>query len=425
MSSPALYACPSCNSIVSTKEADSDDLTCEKCGHEFNPHAQDKAELPNAPPPAKLPTKSGATVSRDVMKNRGSLSGFGTKTSPGIAPVNAKDPSQATATTEDSEDHDPGYRRRRKKKRKENNKAFYLFLLGWLLLFTCIILVVKNMDDTESNHTPQTSDQDKDPHTAARDRQFMEKHGRTAMAAVQRYMVNILTEERQPHIDHSIKLSRSFSQHYRTHNPETWEGPPRVLASNVLETPAGLSIEYVIGDDTNNIMEAHAIWDGSLWKLDWEQMARYSEEDWTFFMTQRGRQEADFRCFARLVETNDPEQVAIKVYRPWPHGAELNSEILQNYALPNIELHADDPVAKKFKKLWQDYLDGKGYESVLDDDDPKGYMRLHATLAWNLEDPDEPLLEMKDIKAPHWFGKRILDAEIEAAAGKEKPDQKS
>lgn len=185
----------------------------------------------------------------------------------------------------------------------------------------------------------------------------------------------------------------------------------RLLLDGLLTTPDGKAVATVWDfDGTQKVEAVFFRGDEGEWRLDWEQLARYSEESWPLFLAGGGEDEAEFRLLARRRDVSDPEAARLNLgivllepenSRPERVGA----------ASPQILVPKDSPEGGIIERAFQRReAGGAAYGATSSKFDPNGMIRLRVRV--RRIDGEDKHFELVKVIATHWLA--IDDLGIDA-----------
>ena len=179
------------------------------------------------------------------------------------------------------------------------------------------------------------------------------------------------------------------------------EENPDYSIANVIETPKGKAIETVWALTGNRQVEAVFFEDGEgEWKIDWANMVRYSELDWSLFLLGTDEEEGEFRLLARpRSEVSSGEGTIASVVLIGPRTG-LAGEL--GASSPEVVVDPNSRIGRVLSEAFAKRDAGEGiYGSQASRLDPKGMIRLRARVM--REAGSERSFVIREILACHWY----------------------
>ncbi len=424
MSQSSVYLCPSCQEVIRSEGRKREDLVCGACGFELG--AKKSVNLPGNARLPDLPNAGKTLVSRDIGKTA-ILSKTELPGKPLPAPIKAKLPEPKEAEESqpeikrDSEFHEKevilpdGTRqvRRRKKRRKEKNKTLYLFLGSWLLVVITIVAFFMMPKFKDDQADEPIVDDSEEAARRARHIQFLKEHRVAAVDSFSRYLNTPKDDGRIQRIDYSSQLATKFGRFYNYEAPlfpTAGLHPVDIQVVEFAEGKATPGIEMIWRTREGHDIEVLSVWNGSAWMIDWEHLVRYGSEPWALFRLGVGSsKKGTFRLLARKTTISNETETEVVFYMPSRPGRP-EAENLLDRSTPEVVFSTTDDLGVQFNRLWADYEAGlTQYDSKFPERDPKGYMRITATLGWSIDERGDNILSLLEIIEPSWYGKRVQE----------------
>ena len=427
MSQSRVFLCPSCQAVIQSDRGTENGLTCSECGYEFFDRMVE-------PPPVRLvnaPEKSGSVI-RNVTRKSDPVSDQEAVTEvpaheapfvlknevPAMVKVEEKSYAVSGEIPEDRDeiikaDGSRGIRRRRKKSKERKSKALVIFIFVWLTVICSVFYFFSLKDDSRQ-------DQDKGPADgesiiAARNRSFIIEHFPEINVSFKAFLRQFESGRRLQFIDQSSRLSLQFNRFYRSAVFPTPEGGINMGARNVIEIKSGpdpvLGLETIWGDNKGGILETVHVHDGEDWKLDWESFAPYSTSPWVLFVSGTERSEGVFRVYVRKMKSlDDSKRFFVKFYAPPVFGESDRKASILDLESPEVEVNTRSELGQRVIEILENHQNKNFFlGSMFPKYDPEGYLRVTVRLAWESDEKDVPVLVLKELISPSWYGQRILD----------------
>ncbi|MFM2241690.1 MAG: hypothetical protein RLZ97_545 [Verrucomicrobiota bacterium] len=147
------------------------------------------------------------------------------------------------------------------------------------------------------------------------------------------------------------------------------------------------------------------------WKLDWEQMTRYSSTSWGLFLSGAGPASGEFRVFARRrTASSGGEGDGSLLVFSGPTGVGAMHSGLQS---PEVAIDPRSVMTRKFAAAFEMREQGKGvFGSRFTETDPIGMIRVRVRLSrGEKDDLGKYQLTLDEVMAFHWM--EIEDPGIE------------
>ena len=304
-------------------------------------------------------------------------------------------------------------RRRKKKLKKEKSKALLIFTTVWLAIISSVSYLLKSEDDSKQDQDEESADEESI--IAARNRLFAGEHFPKINVSFKAFLGQFESGRRLQFIDQSSRLSLQFNRFYRSAVFPTPEGEIGVGVRNVIEIKSGpdpvLALETIWVDGKNRILETVHVHDGEAWKLDWEAFGPYSTSPWVLFVSGTERSEGIFRLYMRKMKSlDDSKRFFVKFYAPPVFGESDRRASSFDVESPEVEVDARSGLGQQFIEVLENHQNKDFFlGSVFPHYDPEGYLRVTVKLAWESDEKDEPVLVLKELISPSWYGQRIVD----------------
>ena len=417
MPQQAIYVCPECEEVVRPQSDGS--VTCQSCGHDLE-KAPEKGSKPQTRLPGSKPHES--LVSRNATRRPRSNQpskpfGAADAIKAKLPELNPTSPGEAKRDSFKEEEIilEDGTKkvRRRKKRRKEKNKALYIILGLWLVIAAVVLFFVAGPKlQEEEEEVVATPEERAEVTRRTKHKLFLRKHQDDILKLVRSYLGRTSATGKIQLIDYSSELAAEFGRFYEFETDiqvEEKVAPVFIQVREFAEGKATPGIETIWQTSDGGIIEALAVYNGSEWVLDWEQMVRYSSESWPNFRLGIGRQEGTFRLLARIKAVTDKNHHLVVFHQPRRpgDGPELSPD---RTASKDVHLAKDSALGRQFKEMWDNYSKGyRVYDSKFGVLDPNGWMRVTVRLAWeDTEDPRNPrAITIKGVEPAAWYGQRV------------------
>ena len=304
-------------------------------------------------------------------------------------------------------------RRRKKKLKKEKSKALLIFTTVWLAIISSVSYLLKSEDDSKQDQDEESADEESI--IAARNRLFAGEHFPKINVSFKAFLGQFESGRRLQFIDQSSRLSLQFNRFYRSAVFPAPEGEIGAGVRNVIEIKSGpdpvLGLETIWVDGKNRILETVHVHDGEAWKLDWEAFGPYSSSPWVLFVSGTERSEGIFRLYMRKMKSlDDSKRFFVKFYAPPVFGESDRKASSFDVESPEVEVDARSGLGQQFIEVLENHQNKDFFlGSVFPHYDPKGYLRVTVKLAWESDEKDEPVLVLKELISPSWYGQRIVD----------------
>ena len=304
-------------------------------------------------------------------------------------------------------------RRRKKKLKKEKSKALLIFIVVWMVIISSVFYLFKSGDDSKRDQDEGFADEESI--IAARNRLFAGEHSPKINASFKAFLGQFEPGQRLQFIDQSSRLSLQFNRFYRSAVFPTPEGEIVARVRNVIEIKSGpdpvLGLETIWLDMKGGILETVHVHDGEAWKLDWEAFGPYSTSPWVLFVSGTERSEGVFRLYMRKMKSlDDSKRFFVKFYAPPAFGESDRKASSLDVESPEVELNTRSALGQQFIEVLENHQNKDFFlGSVFPHYDPEGYLRVTVKLAWESNEKGEPVLVLKELISPSWYGQRIVD----------------
>ena len=314
-------------------------------------------------------------------------------------------------------------RRRKKKLKEEKSKALLIFMLVWTIIIASVFYLFKSGDDSKQDQDEESTDEESI--IAARNRLFAGEHFPQINVSFRAFLGQFESGRRLQFIDQSSRLSLQFNRFYRSAVFPTPEGEIVARARNVIEIKSGpdpvLGLETIWLDQKGGILETVHVHDGEAWKLDWEAFGPYSTSPWVLFVSGTERSEGTFRLYMRKMKSlDDSKRFFVKFYAPPVFGESDRKASSLDVESPEVEVNTRSGLGQQFIEVLENQQNKEFFlGSMFPIYDPEGYLRVTVKLALESDEKDEPVLVLKELISPSWYGQRIVDTLDEFAPGTE------
>lgn len=303
-----------------------------------------------------------------------------------------------------------------------------MFIAAWVFLLAVFAVIMKVVNDRrereeeerlkaykqgrgEESQGLQISDR-------ARDREFLREVFPSCQAAFAQFLHSPSPEARMQWVHESAELARPMTRFYQSNLPYRPETTPEHDYLGVLESPTGLIIESLWGDEDGRRIEAHFRNDGGEWRLDWKGFVRFSETPWVMFVAGGGAEVQEFRLLARerLAEERRLEPSISLVLHPPRFGVpEEPGPASQEFEVPRLS-----EVGRKLEALFKLKREDKApFGARLPSLDPVEMIRVRLRVRRIDDETSRRKFEIEEVLAGHWMG--IADPGI-PEAGEEDGD---
>lgn len=211
-------------------------------------------------------------------------------------------------------------------------------------------------------------------------------------------------ERRAEHVINSVDSLRRMSRWQQDITFSVDGGDPEHSIFEVIETPKGKAIESVWALSGNR--QAEAVFfeeDKGEWKIDWANLVRYSDQDWSLFLLGTEEEEGEFRLLARRRSEDSSGEgkvasvvlISPRVGSPGELGA----------SSPEVVVDPESRIGRVLSEAFARRDAGEGvYGSMASKMDPKGMIRLRVrVLREEAKKGEERSFVIRDILACHWY----------------------
>jgi hypothetical protein len=181
----------------------------------------------------------------------------------------------------------------------------------------------------------------------------------------------------------------------------TGDGLMKNLLAEVIHTPRGPAIETVWETGRGEKLDAVFFRDKETWKIDWRELARYSDQSWGLFLAEPGEKECEFRLLARERlegERGTHSRMGVVFYPPrFGHMREAGSPS------PEFSVDLTSADGRLLVAAFAAKKEGRGpFGSHLLSSDPDDLIRVRVRVRRNPADSHQKFTLVKVI-ACHWF----------------------
>ena len=122
----------------------------------------------------------------------------------------------------------------------------------------------------------------------------------------------------------------------------------------------------------------------------------------------------------KMKSLDDSKRFFVKFYAPPVFGESDRKASSLDVESPEVEVDARSGLGQQFIEVLENHQNKDFFlGSMFPIYDPEGYLRVTVKLAWESDEKDEPVLVLKELISPSWYGQRIVDTLDEFAPGTE------
>lgn len=315
----------------------------------------------------------------------------------------ASEPIQPQQDIEELQKEKVERRRKLKKRSKRPVKVYFVWGLLWLVSVSVIIFVVSKFQDQFSGeqHNSLTIEE----RLVGEEREFYKREYPRISEQFRRFLTTQSSGQMAEFTYGSPQLERKITRHLKGHARRR---PVNGLKSN----PVYWNVAF---EESPGFVEV--VWDGRQagffegvfvkvdddWKLDWEQYARYSSENWTLFRQRIGNSRSGlFRVYVEKISEGESSNfnpwIKVRLLPPFPDSRRMELE-----ATEPILLEGGEEMTSQIARLFADRSgQSAGYSEFWRRDNPK-FRRAFLRLEWetNAVSGEEKLV-IKELLAEHW-----------------------
>jgi hypothetical protein len=316
----------------------------------------------------------------------------------------ARQSAPVPAARPESEPPPPGARRgpRPPASSRSKGRGLLLFVAGWLILMVLVVGWVK-LTRTEGDETDAAGDR-AGIGAAEHQRQLAEAY-ETCEELLGKFMTDGSPESRVRHVHNP---DTTLPKMIRAADPAPVlpeDEEPKAEFFNLFEPPAGGSaIESRWKTPEDDRLEVVFLrGEDEAWKIDWENLVRWSATSWPLFLAGDDEATAEFRVFARRPAsrsggTAGADRVRLLEPRPW-------NPALSGPQSPEITIDPDSRTGRVLEAAFRLRERGEGvFGTRLHENDPKDMVRLRVRLRREPGDlAGRPQFHIEEILACHWM----------------------
>lgn len=385
------YHCIECGSLFEASIKDTRDQRCPVCGN---------------PPTGKI--LAGTELDRAVMPVVRAGDG---KSQPAreLHGVNqdAKDIYEASL---DAQEKQRRGRVKRTKRKEKKNAKIWIMLGSWIALMAAVVLLMNFFNPDEDVETPTSEI------NSARERVIAQAEAKKKRMTVEaaapiceRTMTAFLNAPsaagKAQYVYQGVRLSGVMNRYYRN-NPSfsSTRSKIRMLRGEILEIPGHKAIGTVCQNSLGERFEAIFIFEHKEWKIDWESLVRYDARSWSLFPSGKDRDEADFRLYMRVRDTDEDlerNDMSIVFYKP---GMYTKNDF-NGLASKSVRVAIDSPHGMAINEMLksEDGLEKDAFGFTIGNLDPLGFHRVHVRIRLIKKEGEETQMELVKILANHWY----------------------
>ncbi|MGB6220655.1 hypothetical protein [Haloferula sp.] len=286
-----------------------------------------------------------------------------------------------------------GAHRRSKEGRKRPRSLLGLLVALWLLALIGLVATVKNFSGSDADSEELGFGMMTEDESLINDQYFACK------TKVIGFLEGVAPENRAEFVLNSAEALKKMSGRQRKLSYPSSETEPSESILQVIETPRGKAIESVWEFDGGKKVEAVFFEDEQgEWKIDWENMVRYSDQDWAVFLAGGGSDEGEFRLLARRRAVEDSGKIASIVLI----GPQVGAPGELGASSPEVPVDPDSRLGRVLAAAFAKRDAEEGiYGSQAFTMDPKGMIRLRVRML--REEDGERGFVIREILACHWY----------------------
>lgn len=233
------------------------------------------------------------------------------------------------------------------------------------------------------------------------------------LQTLKQFLVNPEPESRVGALLGGTGIVGKVARHQR-HNPVIrHEENPVLIHRAVLHTPEGPAIETLWQLDDERTVEAVFFEnDEGEWKIDWENMVRYSADPWALFVAGAGAPEGEFRLLVReRIGAGDlnNDEIGLVLYAP-----RADAPVEAVAASTPLKLSRESEIGKRLVAAFDARKRGLGaFGSKIVGKDADGMIRIRARVSRH-EEENLRVFRIEELGACHWLhfdGEEMPDRE--------------
>lgn len=277
-------------------------------------------------------------------------------------------------------------------------KGLWLFVIGWLVLLVAVLGIVK------LNRAGSAAGSESTLGTSLDEQRELTEAYEACRTQMTEFLADSAAEAR---VNYVYRPTETLGKMTRARNvcpmvPEDDSVRPRYFEP--FEYPGGRAFQSLW--ETLDGREFEMVFlrgERDEWRIDWENLTRYSGESWPLFLAGNTADEAEFRLFARRPARDEEVESGVSLVKfleplPWTEeGLGMQS--------PEIRVDARSETGRLLEAAFRMDEEGGGvFGTRLHEDDPQGMIRLRVRLRREPgEREGDAEFHLKEILAAHWM----------------------
>lgn len=281
-------------------------------------------------------------------------------------------------------------------------KGVAVFVIIWVLFLAGVVGLVAWM---RSGDEVREAGDVKSIAESAEESQFITDAYNDCYLQLLEFLQASSPEARSPFVKEPVETLRLMSRAADRAPVLDGEEKPRMEFFDQFESPVGPAMQSAWIMPGGERVEVVFVQDEEdEWKIDWQNVTRYSAEPWSLFVSGNGPDEAEFRLLARRRANStggkgDVSRLMLLEPRAWdPSKAGLSS--------PEVRVDPGSDIGQQLKAAFAMRERNEGaYGTRLVEKDPKGMIRVRVLLRRSAEKDElgEWGFEIKELRACHWM----------------------
>ncbi|MGB2403371.1 MAG: hypothetical protein ACPIA7_08165 [Akkermansiaceae bacterium] len=383
------YHCDQCGSIFEAQILGVSQQTCSRCGHLLTGGDHAPAEIDFE---ADLACREQSSVMNDGTSGQD------------------VDSNKASVISEaDKVAHDPPLVAQKKRAAQQMK----LIAISWLVFVVVVVAIVFYFNRSSAKFATETrsSQQELEKQKDA-EKQKMKLALPKCMMVIKSF-VNAKTASAKAQFVHDgVRLSREMEAYYA--EQADFRTPllqARPIYYHALNISGADAIGAICQTDTGERFEVIFILQDGEWKIEWKSFVRYSEHDWSTFLTGAGADEAEFRLYMRVMDVREDlaaGDVLVQFYKP----DIFRGHKFDGYASDVIRVPAYSIQGKLLRDMIQRADETKGGDLVgmqFADFDPKQLHRVRARMRSKINAKQELEVHLVRLIANHWYDPVVVE----------------
>ncbi|MCP5535621.1 MAG: hypothetical protein H7A51_05220 [Akkermansiaceae bacterium] len=314
---------------------------------------------------------------------------------------------------------------KRTKRREKKSKKILVMIGVWIAVMIAVVFLMQYLNPEEDDITSTVEVDAKREWIMAqaeakKKRMVVEAAAPECEKAMTAFLNASSAAGKAQYVYQGITLSGVMNRYYQN-NPSfsSTRSKIRIIRGELLDIPNVRAIGTVCQNSLGERFEAIFVHENKEWRIDWRSLVRYDAKVWSLFPSGVDGDEAVFRLYMRVRDTDQDlarQDMSVVFYKPGMYTKNEFSGLASN----SVRVAIDSREGKALMKMLdsEENLEKDAYGFTIGDLDPLGYHRVRVRMRLHKEEGKETQLELVEILANHWYGEELI-GEADHSGGSE------